>query len=131
MWNVSRILIAATAALLFGIQTIAQSKPSNAEPAGDYGKLVVIVRWGDMQHTPASDVYVEAHGWDASVRQYKSFVLQHTASGTYEAELPASIYDVFVSDGTSLPVCKRVAVSSRGAVSWRIQLRTDLTNTLR
>jgi hypothetical protein len=62
------------------------------------GSLVVNVAWGDMNSTPANDVYVEAYTYLNKSNAYKSFVLKMSRNGQYEASLPPGIYDVFVSE---------------------------------
>src|SRR5215813_4880616 len=81
-------------------------------PLEHEGELVIHVTWGDNDNTPANDVYVEAHGWvwadkDSS---FKSFVLKMTHAGEYKTSLPPGVYDVFISEGGSVPRCKRVLV---------------------
>jgi hypothetical protein len=96
-----------------------------SRPSEKDGTLVVLVTWGDANDTPANDVYVEAYGF---VRQYgseKSFVLKSPNAGRYEASLPPGVYDVFVSEGISIPSCKRVLVSAGSTSSWTLKLETD------
>lgn len=89
------------------------------------GRLVVSVTWGDVDNTPAKDVYIEAYGF---VREYgsdKSFVLKSSQAGRYETSLPAGVYDVFVSDGVSIPRCKRVRIRSDLTSTWTLKLEMD------
>src|SRR5438105_5919093 len=74
------------------------------------GTLIVQVTWEDIDNTPANDVYVEAYGFVSEVRLSKSFVLKMQNKGQYQASLPAGVYDVFVSEGGSVPRCRRVLI---------------------
>lgn len=75
------------------------------------GTLVVLVNWGDLNNTPATDVWIEAHGFVPKYHSERSFVLKLFQPGQYQASLPPAVYDVFVSEGTSLPRCKRVLIT--------------------
>ena len=75
------------------------------------GTLIVLVTWGDIDNTPANDVYIEAHGYVVKDRAEESFVLKMAHAGHYEVALPPGVYDVFVSEGDSVPRCKRVLIS--------------------
>ena len=105
---------------------MAQSKPTLSDVSG---RLVVSAQWDDTRHTPATNVYIEAHGYVIALKASKSFILQPTAPGTYEAKLPPAVYDVFISDGISMPVCKRVEVTSHNTISWQVRLDMDLRYT--
>lgn len=97
-----------------------QSGTSNKD-----GTLVVLLTWDDVDKTPAHDVYVEAHGF--VVRDYaeKSFVLKMAHPGRYEAAIPPGVYDVFVSEGTSIPRCRRVLVTEGRTGYWTLMLEHD------
>lgn len=89
------------------------------------GTLVVLVTWGDIDNTPADDVYVEAYGFVRKYDSKKSFVLKMSEAGRYEASLPPGVYDVFVSEGTSIPRCRRVLVNSGYTGYWTLKLEID------
>ena len=89
------------------------------------GTLVVLVTLGDVDNTPATDVYVEAHGFVQRYHSEKSFVLKMSDSGRYQAALPAGVYDVFVSEGTSIPRCRRVLIRSGLTGYWTLKLEID------
>lgn len=93
-------------------------------PAKD-GALVVIVTWGDIDNTPANDVYVEAYGFVEKYDSTKSFILKMSHAGQYEAPLPSGIYDVFVSEGGSVPRCRRLFVKPEFATYWTLKLEID------
>jgi hypothetical protein len=129
--HISRTLILAAASLQIGGWGLAQSKSPPAITKDDYGTLVIFARWDDTRHTPVTDVYVEAYGFVSSLGSNKSYVLRLTAPGRYEAKIPPAVYDVFVSEGGSIPVCKRIGLTSHGTVFWKIRLKTDLYFTQR
>lgn len=97
----------------------------------DGGTLVVNVTWGDIGNTPANDVYVEAYGFVPRYRVEKAFVLKMPHDGEYKAALPPGIYDVFVSEGGSVPRCRRLQIREGLTTYWTLKLEIDdvYTNT--
>jgi hypothetical protein len=89
------------------------------------GTLVVLVTWGDIGNTPATDVYIEAYGFVRKYGSEKSFVLKMSSAGRYEASLPPGVYDVFVSEGSSIPRCRRVLISPGFTGYWTLKLEID------
>lgn len=89
------------------------------------GRLVVVVTWGDVDNTPANDVYIEAHGFVREYNSEKSFVLKSSTAGRYEVSLPPGIYDVFVSEDTSEPRCRRMRVVGGLPSTWTLKLELD------
>ena len=89
------------------------------------GTLVVLVTWGDIDNTPANDVYVEAYGFVRKYNTSKSFVLKMSNAGRYESSLPPGVYDVFVSEGTSIPRCRRVLITPGLIGYWTLKLEID------
>jgi hypothetical protein len=94
-------------------------------PVEKDGTLDVLVTWGDVNNTPATDVYVEAYGFVRKYGASKSFLLKSTGQGRYEASLPPGMYDVFVSEGTSIPRCRRVLVTAGLTGTWTLKLEMD------
>jgi hypothetical protein len=89
------------------------------------GTLVVLVTWGDVDNTPANDVYVLAHSFVVKDGLEKSFVFKMSHAGRYEASLSPGVYDVFVSEGTSIPRCRRVLITADYTGYWRLKLEHD------
>lgn len=89
------------------------------------GTLVVRVTWGDDDNTPANDVYIEAHGFVREFNSEKSFVLKSSTAGRYEVSLPPGVYDVFVSEGTSEPRCRRMRIVGGLPSTWTLKLEID------
>jgi hypothetical protein len=89
------------------------------------GALAVDVTWGDTNNTPATNVYVEAYGFVPRYRASKAFVLRMSDNGHYEAALPAGIYDVFVSEGSSVPRCRRILIQEGLTSFWTLKLEID------
>ena len=105
---------------------LATGKADDAgRPLEKDGTLVVLVTWGDIDNTPATDVYVEAYGFVRKYDSEKSFVLKMSRAGRYEASLPPGVYDVFVSEGTSIPRCRRFLVSPGFTGYWTLKLEMD------
>jgi hypothetical protein len=94
-------------------------------PAEKDGTLVVLVTWGDVDNTPANDVYIEAHGFVRKYNSEKSFVLKSSTAGRYETSLPPGVYDVFVSEGTSEPRCRRMRIREGLTGYWTLKLEVD------
>jgi hypothetical protein len=102
------------------------SKYVNAGPPQENdGTVVALVTWGDVENTPATGVYVEAHGYVARLKAEKSFVFKMVRAGRYEASLPPGVYDVFVSDSTSEPRCRRIRVVPGAVGTWTLKLEMD------
>jgi hypothetical protein len=110
--------------LLLGCLSTAITAYSAQSPAKD-GMLVVLVTYGDVDNTPASTVYIEAYGFVRKYNAHKSFVLKSSQPGRYEVALPAGVYDVFVSEGTSEPRCRRMQVDPGLTSTWTLKLEID------
>jgi hypothetical protein len=102
-----------------------QSVNHGGRPAEEDGTLVVLVTWGDDDNTLANDVYIEAHGFVWKYHSEKSFVLKSSTAGRYETSLPPGVYDVFVSEGTSEPRCRRMRVRQGLTDTWTLKLEVD------
>jgi hypothetical protein len=102
-----------------------QSVNSGGRPTEEDGTLVVLVTWGDDNNTAADDVYIEAHGFVWKYHSEKSFVLKSSTAGRYETSLPPGVYDVFVSEGTSEPRCRRMRIRQALTDTWTLKLDID------
>jgi len=122
--NIKRLKYFAFLFLLF--LTVVQANA--AFPSEQDGKLAVFVTWGDLNHTPANNVYVEVRGFVSKDRVERSFILQSPRAGYYEASIPPGVYNVFVSDESSLPQCKRVVIATGEAQTWTVKLVFDDVN---
>lgn len=111
------------ALLLALLATVCAS--SADQPASKDGTLAVLITWGDVDNTPATNVYVEAYGFVHEYNSKKSFVLKMSRAGKYEASLPPGVYDVFVSEGTSNPRCRRVLIRPGLTGYWTLKLEID------
>jgi hypothetical protein len=87
------------------------------------GTLVVNVTWED--NTPANGIYIEAHAYVVKYRSQKSFVLKMSHAGEYTVSFPSGIYDVFVSESSSWPTCRRMVIKSGAPTYWRLKLEVD------
>lgn len=103
-----------------------RGKAANASQATEKdGTLVVDVTCGDIDNTPADDVYIEAHGFVRKEDAMKSFILKMVHNGEYGISLSPGIYDVFVSEGVSVPRCKRLLIRPGLTTFWTLKLETD------
>lgn len=89
------------------------------------GALVVSVTYGDLDNTPADTAYVEASGTMSTDGSRKSFILKQPLPGRYETSLPPGIYDIFVSEGTSEPACRRMQIAPGATNTWSVKLKMD------
>jgi hypothetical protein len=96
-----------------------------SQPSQKDGTLIVKVTWGDLDNTPANDVYVEAYGFVEKYDAKKSFVLKMSHNGQYEASLPPGVYDVFVSEAGSVPRCRRLVIKPELTTYWTLKLEID------
>jgi len=110
--------------LLLVLLPIGKAVSASQAPQKD-GTLTVKVTWGDIDNTPANDVYVEAYGFVAKYDSMKSFVLNMSHKGQYEASLPPGVYDVFVSEAGSVPRCRRLVIKPEMPTYWTLKLEFD------
>lgn len=87
--------------------------------------FAVLVTWDDAYKTPTTGAYVEAHSFNVNGVSEKSFVLRIVKPGQYEAALPPGVYDVFVSEASSMPRSKRVLINEGGGPVWSLMLEHD------
>jgi len=89
------------------------------------GALVAIVTWGDVDNTPARNVVVEVFGYGRKNSREKSVLLKPSQDGRYEASLQPGLYDVFVSEATSVPRCRRLEIKAGETKYWTLKLEID------
>jgi hypothetical protein len=119
------ILRSLSVVLLLLVLLSARVLNGGGRPAEKDGTLVVLVTWGDADNTRANDVYIEAHGFVRKYNSEKSFVLNSSTAGRYETSLPPGVYDVFVSEGTSEPMCRRMRIVEGRPSTWTLKLELD------
>lgn len=102
-----------------------QRQTSLGQTSDKDGTLIVRVMWGDEYNTPAKVVYIEARGFVRQIDSSKSFLLKNTSAGQYEASLPPGYYDVFVSEDSSTPRCRRVMIHGGSPTYWTLKLEID------
>jgi hypothetical protein len=118
-----------TVVLLFCLAMTAVSigQASQSTAASDTAKnatLVVLLTWDDAYKTPTTGAYIEAHSFNVNWVSEKSFVLKMVKPGRYEAALPPGVYDVFVSEASSTPRCRRVLINGHTPY-WNLMLEHD------
>lgn len=104
-------------------RNMAQERTQSA--VNDNGTLTVIVTWGDINNTPANDVYIEAYTSSPKHGTQSSYILKQVRPGDYEFSLPPGVYDVFMSEGNSIPRCKRVMIQPKYKSYWTVKLEDD------
>ena len=93
------------------------------------GALVVFVTLGDLDNTPAANVFIEAHSVGSEHGSEKPFVLKMSHEGRYAAPLAPGVYDVFASEGDSQPACKRVLIKTGSTTQWTLKMKVDYVYT--
>ena len=86
---------------------------------------MVIVTWGDVGNVPARNVYVHVRGYPDKYPSGVSTVLNATQEGRYEGVFAAGLYDIFVSEVSSVPRCKRVEIKADKSEFWVLKLEVD------
>ena len=109
---------------LFAFLVIGRADDVSRAPKKD-GTLIVLVTWDDVDKTPATGAYIEAHGFAVNGVLEKSFVFKMGTAGRYEAVLPPGVYDVFVSEASSTPRSRRVLVTAGYSGYWSLMLEHD------
>jgi len=112
---------------LFLIFLTARMALGAGQSVGENGRLVVLVTWGDLDNTPAQNVIVEVHGYVAGLQSppVAPVALKPVKDGQYEASLQPGLYDVFVSEGTSIPRCTRFRIEAGVTKTWTLKLEID------
>lgn len=111
--------------LFVGLISRSSAQVKAIPTTAENGTLIVLVTWGDVDNTPADDVYIEAHTSAAKSSAPASYVLAKVHPGRYEVTLPPGIYDVFVSEGSSVPRCRRVQIRPKFQSYWTVKLEID------
>jgi hypothetical protein len=124
MMNILSLRCWSVVVLLLALLTTGKANDAG-HPLEKDGTLVVLVTWGDVDNSPATNVYVEAYGFVPRYDSKKSFVLKSSTAGRYEASLPPAVYDVFVSDGGSEPRCRRMLIRPGVTGTWTLKLEID------
>ena len=88
------------------------------------GFLVISVTSGENK-APARGVFVSLRGYRPVFRGESSAVLEPTLDGYFEVALSPGLYDVFVSRGDLLPMCKRVEVVAGQKERYAANLTID------
>jgi len=84
------------------------------------GKLIVRVLQGD-DNSPARDAFVYVRGHLGQ----ESTSITPTKPGWFEISLQPGLYDVFVSEGSSLPMCKRIEIKPVSTRMYTAKLELD------
>ena len=112
----------------------AERDNTSSHPEEKDGTLIVLLTWKDVEYDPNGPfphIYVEAYGVVSKLHTTKSFILESSHFPRYEGALPTGVYDVFVSEGTSFPACKRVRVEDGATTTVNLQREVDQVNTQR
>jgi hypothetical protein len=88
------------------------------------GFLAVTVTTGDDQG-PSRDAFVFVRGYRPVYHGESSTVLKPTADGFSETSLPPGFYDVFVSEVSFPPMCKRVGIVAGKIEHYTANLKLD------
>jgi hypothetical protein len=120
--NFLRFRLASVIILLFVVSPLGKAVNASQTSEKD-GMVIVNVTWKD--NTSANGIYVEAHAYVVKYRAQKSFVLKMFHAGEYTVSLPPGIYDVFVSESSSWPSCRRLVINPGAPTHWQLKLEVD------
>ena len=93
---------------------------SGTDQSPKNGKLVVRVWLGD-NNSPARDAFVYVKDYLGK----SSTALSANQPGVFELSLPSGLYDVFVGEGSSLPMCKRIEIKPDHTKVYTAKLEAD------
>jgi hypothetical protein len=88
------------------------------------GKLVVRVFIGD-NNAPACDSFVYVHGYRYQDNGEVSVAPSPAHEGWFEISLQSGLYDIFVTEESSLPMCRRVEVVAGHTRFYTAKLEAD------
>lgn len=89
------------------------------------GFLAVTVTLGEAR-TPLPTASVFVRGYRHVYLGDLFAVLSQTREGVYGVSLPPGVYDVFVSDAGTIPVCRRVAILAGQREEFSANLKLDM-----
>jgi len=89
------------------------------------GFLAVTVTVGG-DHFPAVHAFVAVRGYPPTSKEV--IALTPTKDGFFETSLPPGIYDVFVSEDSTFPACKRVKVAAGDIAHYEANLTVDIAS---
>lgn len=90
------------------------------DQASPEGKLVVLALLGD-DNAPSKDAFVYVRGYLGQ----PSIAVSPSRVGWFEISLHPGLYDVFVSEGSSLPMCRRFEVKANETKVYHAKLEPD------
>jgi hypothetical protein len=99
-------------------------KPVTSQPSSDVGFLAISVTTGDDQG-PSSSAFVLVRGYRPVFNGESSTMLKATHDGFFETRLPPGVYDIFVSEVSSVPMCKRVEIVGGNIEHYTANLKLD------
>lgn len=97
--------------LLATSAVLAQSRPKVGYLAGQ-------VLYGESP-TPRAFVYVH------SLNPKFDSIIDLDSNGKFRVALTPGLYDVFVSEVSFVPMCKRLEIIEKQETTWNVTLRTD------
>lgn len=88
------------------------------------GFLAIAVTIGD-DRVPATSAYVFVRAYRPVYNGESSMVPRASHDGYFETALAPGIYDIFVSEVSSLPLCKRVEIVTGQTEHYTANLKID------
>jgi hypothetical protein len=114
--------IASLFVLVLSCGPMVASGPNQTSPKE--GKLIVVVTY-EYDGGPARDSLVYVRGYRPLPFGEVSINLSPTRAGWFETSLPPGLYDVYVSEWSSLPMCQRMEIAGDGIEYYRARLKPD------
>jgi len=97
--------------LVLALPTVSGAGQAAARPEG---RLTVVVTSGDPA-APTRDAFVFVRGYEPRYHGETLSQVRPTRDGWFEVSLPPGLYDVFISEGSCIPKCRRVAIEANKA----------------
>ncbi len=94
------------------------------QPLQGTGTLIVRVFIGD-NNSPSRGAFVYVRGYRRPVYKEESVIPDKVREGWFELSLQPGLYDVFISEGSSLPMCRRVEIHAGKTKFYTAKLEAD------
>ena len=120
MWYSKRLIAFVGITLIGAVSVVVDAQ----QPLQGTGTLIVRVFIGD-NNSPSRDAFVYVRGYTRPVYKEVSVMPDKLREGWFELSLQPGLYDVFISEGSSLPMCRRVEIKAGRTRFYTAKLEAD------